>query len=724
MSAAIDAELRLRLRDGATAGVRAASQAAQQEAARAATASERAARRAVDAAQRAAQQQRTSYERLSQAREMLGVRPERVIQREIQQTEAAYNRLARSGTLSWQQQAVAADRMRQRVRDLTNEMGRLTTAQRAYSSLKFGAAGVAGVAAAGYVLKGPAEQAMSYDRRLSHMANTAYYERDKAGREIGRKTLEEAVNRARREGGGTRDQAAGALDTMIASGTVSNSEAIQMLPGIMKASIAADTDASALATIAIRAKQSFKIKAEDLPAILSAAMVAGQAGGFELKNMAKWLPQQMAMGGNLGMSGKDGFAKLTAWNQAAMITSGGKDEAGNNLRDLLNELNTPHFKKFLGDQLLGNGTPGKRGERYKRAKDIDAIYLDYQSRGIDKVSATLELAEKVFAKDKNYQALQAKLRATAKDDKGGQREIIAAMAAQTQGSAIGKIFHNQQSLMAFLGLMNNQQYTQEVLKKVRGQYSAPEDKSEISTSHAVISKTADYKVEHAKGDVEAAQKAVMDSLTPAIGKAAAAFSDLAVKYPLMVGTTVTATAALAALAGAAGLTALAMGGRLPGVSLPSAGAALGAATRFGAAGFAGAVGYGAGTLLYDHALAGNAAGNMIGRGAARVASFFGSKEADDALRAEHQAERASASPGKYTPPRGAGERLGSGTALLSSQDFALISDRLKPVEQKPVDVNFRGQLGLAPGLVLQSQSMQASGGSVQMNTGNLMTGAP
>ena len=39
-------------------------------------------------------------QRMASAREQLGVRAERAIQREIQQTEATYKRLANSGTLS------------------------------------------------------------------------------------------------------------------------------------------------------------------------------------------------------------------------------------------------------------------------------------------------------------------------------------------------------------------------------------------------------------------------------------------------------------------------------------------------------------------------------------------------------------------------------------------------------------------------------------------------
>lgn len=625
------------------------------------------------------------FSRMARARSLLGVRSEHEVQREISRTQAAYNRMARAGTMSLNEQRRAAAALRGEVERLGNEMGRLSGRQRAMRGFTVGAAGIAGLGAAGYALAGPAQKSMSYDRRLANMANTAYADRDANGRAAGMQTLESDVNKARRFGGGTRDQTAEALDTMLASGTVSVSDARTMLAGIMQSSTASNTDANALAMIAIRSKQSFKIKSEDLPSALSAALAAGQAGGFELKDMAKWLPQQMAMGGNLGLSGKEGFAKLAAWNQASVITSGTKDEGGNNLRDLLNELNTPHFKRYLGDVLLGDGTPGKKGVRAKRAKDIDNIYLDYQNQGIDKVSATMMLAEKVFSKDKNYQKLQARLRATEKTDTGGQRTIVEAMAAQVQGSSLGKIFHNQQSLMAFLGLMNNQQYTQDVLDKVRSQYGLPADKSATAISYDVMSRTADYKMEQAREDAATAQKAAMDGLTPAIGKAAEAFSDLASKHPVLIGTTVLATTALGALAGAAGLATLAMrGGSLPGLGGAGAGA-LGLAGRFGAVGLAGAAGYGAGTLLYQGALEGNSVGDGIGRGIAKSLSFFGNKEAEAALRAEQNFDRAN-------QPKTLEQRLGGKGSALPT----LLQQDLKG----EIVVRITG----APGLSVQAES--------------------
>lgn len=63
------------------------------------------------------------FRRMSSARETLGIRSERNIQREISRTEAAYNRLERSGVLSTKEQERAYQRMQSTVARLRQEMG-------------------------------------------------------------------------------------------------------------------------------------------------------------------------------------------------------------------------------------------------------------------------------------------------------------------------------------------------------------------------------------------------------------------------------------------------------------------------------------------------------------------------------------------------------------------------------------------------------------------------
>lgn len=709
MSSSVDVEVRLKLKDGASAELKATAQVAEKLATKVSTATERAAQRSAEAVERSSTRQRSSYEKTSQAREALGVRSEKVIQKEIENTRKAYAVLGAAGFASAQEQERAYAAVQSRVTRLTNEMGKLTTAQkkaaeeakhlaraeadreRGQKVLRAGAAGLAGSAAAAYTLKQPAMTAMTYDERLAHMANTAYNERDAAGRKIGQKALEDAVNRAvGKDGGGTREQAAEALDTMISSGAMSGDAAMKVLPQIMRFSVANNADANQLSQIGIRAMQTFKIAPEDMPNILNMATAAGQAGGFELKDMAKWLPQQMAAATMSGLSGRDGFAKLAALNQASAITAGSKDEAGNNVVNLLAKINSSD-----------TATDAK-----KLGINLPKYLQDQRAKGVDSVDAFSALVDKTVAGREDYKALQAKLKSAKTDD--DKRATLESMATIAQGAGIGKLIQDRQAMMALLGMMNNREYLQEVLGKVKA--------NDVTTGGAgdrnyeVISDTSAFKLRQAEQQKDIGQKAAMDGLTPAIGKAAAAFADLTSKHPLLVGMTTLATGALAALAGAAGMATIAMGGRVPG------GAAIGR--------YAGAI---SGSKFGQSAMRAGKVGGLTGIGALAGGYALEKGFGEESAIARYGSSALNgaalgATLGSVVPILGTGIGAAAGGALGLAWEG--IKDLLKPAEQKPLDVNAKFQVGLAPGLVLQGQSMQASGGNVQMNTGNLMNGAP
>lgn len=706
---AVDVEVRLRLKDGATAEMKAVERVAEQVADKTATATERAAKRAAEATERGNNRQRTSYEKTAQAREMLGVRSEKLIQKEIENTRRSYGTLAAAGFASAQEQERAYAAVQSRITRLTNEMGKLTTAQkkaadeakrlaqaeadmqRGQRVVRAGVAGAAGVAAGAYTLKAPVSVAMTFDERLAHMANTAYAERDAAGRKIGSKQLEAAVNKAvGKGGGGTRDQAAEALDTMISSGAMSGGDAMTMLPQIMRFATASNADANQLAQIGIRSMQTFKIKPEDMPNVLNMAVAAGQEGGFELKDMAKWLPQQMAAATQSGLSGRAGFAKLAALNQAAAITAGTKDEAGNNVVNLLGKINSDDAAD----------------KAKKLGIDLPKYLQDRRAKGVDSVDAFAELVDKTVGGRADYKALQAKLNTAKTND--AKRETLESMAAIAQGAGIGQLVVDRQAMMALVGMMNNREYMQKVLGTVRANDVAADGAGD--KNYETISDTSSFKLRQANEQKEIGQKAAMDSLTPAIGKAAEAFGDLASKYPLMTGVTTLATTALAALAGAAGIAALSMGGKVPGAGaigryagMISGSGAGQAAMRAGKVGGIAGIGALAGGYALDK-----------GFGAESAITRYGSSALNGAAVG---ATLGSVVPGLGT---GIGAAVGGGLGLA----WEGLKDLLKPAEQKPLDVNAKLQVGLAPGLVLQSQTMDSSGGKVYMNTGNVMNGAP
>jgi hypothetical protein len=439
--------------------------------------------------------------------------------------------------------------------------------------------------------------------------------------------------------------------------------------------------------------QTFGIKPDELPNILNMAIAAGQAGGFELKDMSRWLPQQMAAATMSGLSGREGFAKLVALDQAAAITAGNKDEAGNNVVNLLTKINSRDTA--MDAERMGINLPK---------------YLQEQrAKGFDSVDAFGALVEKTVSGRADYQAVQKQL-AAAKDD-SEKRAALESMATIAEGAGIGKLVQDRQALMALLGMMNNKEYMQGVLAKVRANDVATGGAGD--RNYELVSSTSAFALRQAGEQKDIGQKTAMDSLTPAIGRAAETFADIASKHPLLVGAVTLTTTALTALAGAAGLASLAMGGR----GIPGGGAIGRVASTM------------AGSAIARNALTMAKVGSVAGIASEVGGYALGKIAGEDSAITRYGSSAMSgaamgATVGSVIPVIGTavGAALGGigGLAWEGLKDW-FSNDA---PEQPPVDVNANMTIGLAPGLVLQNQSMQATGGNVQMNTGNIRTGVP
>nr|WP_241013699.1 phage tail tape measure protein [Pandoraea nosoerga] len=296
--------------------------------------------------------------------------------------------------------------------------------------------------------------------------------------------LNNAIVSAVRQGGGTREQAADTLDNLLASGAVSDKTAMQLLPTLQKFSTATGADPNELGNIAIRAMQNFNIKEADIPRALDMALKGGQAGGFELKDMSKWLPQQMALAKTAGMSGLSDFGKLVVANQAAVITAGTKDEAGNNIVNLLEKLNSADTQlkaKKLGIDLTGS-------------------LASSREKGVNALDAFVGIVENVMAKDKRYQQNQARL---ASAPEGERKAILESQQSLLEGTAIGKLIHDRQALGGLVAYMGQKDYR----KQVEAQVFDP--KSAVEGNFDLIASTNSFKMEKKRNeDVIAMQEAL------------------------------------------------------------------------------------------------------------------------------------------------------------------------------------------------------------------------
>lgn len=598
----------------------------------------------------------SDYKRMAKARETLGVRSEREIQREVQRTQAAYNRLARSGTQTWNEQRMAARKMREEVTRLTNEMGRLTTRQKiAYAGRGAVAVG-AGVGLATAMVAPRVQRTLDYDRRLANMANTAYADRDLAGRRAGMGELDRMLIDAVRYGGGTRDGAGATADSLLGAGIFKPGEIATILREAVKAGTASGADSALFAQMAIAGKQTMGISPDRMGAMFGMGTYAGQQGGFEIRDMARWLPQQMAAAKAVGMYGEGGFAKLAALNQAAAVTAGTRDEAGNNVVNLLAKLSSTEMAKNFRDQGV----------------DLPRQLAEGRMKGQDAVDVLGNLLVQQLAKDKNYQSVQKQLAGAKGDEERGR--ALQAVGSIAQGTMIGKVLQDRQAMMALYGYVQNRDRVSAIASGAMGNTDA------ASRNFDLISSTSSYKVEQAKNEAEIAQTDALGRLTPAIDALADRTGALIREYPLLSTAIGGATVALTALAGSAAAAALMNGGKIPGLGGGlggTAGRVASFAGRAGGVGLAGAAGYGVGSLIYNGLLADNAAGNMIGRGTAKVASFFGNKEAAAALQTESLSQRM------------AGRTGASGAIPRMQQDL-----------QGAIDLN----INLAPGLLVDAQT--------------------
>ena len=429
------------------------------------------------------------------------------------------------------------DQVRQKMRSL---------AELSVSALQKAPAAAAAAVGGFYAAKTLLDKPMDYSLRLAHMANTAFGDRDLAGRQAGKSELNEAIMAAVRQGGGTRDAGAATLDSLIASGAVPIDKAKAMLPALMKASSASGAGAEDIGKIAIKAMQTFKISEAQLPEILDIAMKAGQAGGFELKDMAKWLPQMMAAGKLSGLQGVEGFRRIVAGAQASAITSGSKDEAGNNVVNLLAKINSQDTQKDFK----------------KQGYDLTGKLMSARENGVNSIDAFVSFVDEIAAKDPKYVALQKKLASASTS--GEKTDTTEALASLLEGNAVGKVIQDRQALMYLLAEMNNRKYVTEVMDKTRSPGSA------IDSAQALITGESSYKFQAIGNEKDNAMSNAFDGKSGVLNTVLDGATGLAREFPLLTTATVAATTALGVLAASAGLFAFLLKRNAGGPSMPGA----------------------------------------------------------------------------------------------------------------------------------------------------------
>ena len=487
------------------------------------------------------------HQEMYSATARLGIRTEHQIRREIQQTQAAYNRLAKSGMASQRELARAAQVTRSRVRELTAEInGGASRLQRIGSGVRTigrGVAGVAAGAAAGaYVLAQPVNRTMDYDTELRHATNTMYAGKSIEEKRAGMAEINKTVNDAAYLGGTSKEAALQAMNTMVASGSLSDAAVKQMLPTVMKTALAANADADDIANIVTKAKQA-GFKEADIPALLDRAMQSGADGGFELKDMARWLPQQLAAMKSAGMGATlDNFSSLLNANQLAFMTAGSTDEAGNNLVNLLAKISSQDIVT-KAKKIDINGQEGF---------DFTASMNKRQAAGMNSLDALVDIVSEIVQKDEKSAALMKQMTAAQGDE--AKLALLENQKALVDGTAVGQLVSDRQALMALLSLINNKQ---EAARLQQGQANAA---GAVDNNYLFMAEGSGVKKEQLKTAYSEAEYGAFSSFTDMVANKLKGIADWARGNQEAAQTAVAAGQGAAAVSATVGASSMVSGG--------------------------------------------------------------------------------------------------------------------------------------------------------------------
>lgn len=455
------------------------------------------------------------------------------------------------------QMALTISKMRQMRTEAAKPLPARKQAMQAAGNRSGGGYGFAGTAAGAYagtqILARPVGKALSYDETVSYVATTLADGGSLEDKRAAKMRVSDAVDHALRDGGGTRDSAAEALNTLVSSGAFKDDEALTALGPVLKTAHASGSNAADLANVAV-AMRNNGIAVGDLQQGYDMALRGGQLGSFELRDQAKWFPQQLALARGAGLSGLEAVRALTGFNQVSRATSGSPDEAGNNIVNLLQKINSRELRKTLADTV----TPQKGDPVAKDGSfDWSAYMVKRREEGISGIDALNEILDRQVGDNTQYRELMAKLE-TSKDDTE-KRMLLEAAANIAESSALGEVFADRQALMAALALQSEKERRAAIDLELGRASGTTERESQF------IREQSWSKVQDAKNTLDRANEETFNNLSGPMGFLTEKVNEAARSFPGLttalygIGSTLTALAGAGIVGGIAGR--MAGGGR-------------------------------------------------------------------------------------------------------------------------------------------------------------------
>lgn len=472
------------------------------------------------------------FRRMSSARETLGIRSERTIQREIDRTMAAYNRLSRSGTLSATEQSRAFEKTQATVSRLRQEMAGAERQQRSWGKAAFAIG--SGVVAGAMTLRKPINDQMDYSLHLAELANFAYSKDSVAERTKGKQTIDQAIREALRQGGGTHEQAVGAVEAMLRAGNMQRSEVFKELGNVMMNATANLADAVDMANLQ-SSIYGFGLNKQDSSLALSATTTAAQHGRAGVGLLAKELPGALSSARSAGFHGREGFAAVPALFQTAAKEAGTPEQGVTNAYNLMADLTSSNLANNAKQLML----KGKDGKTIKGV-DFRALARQDAEKGLTPLDTVNRLVDRALAGDSGYQKLTKRL-ATTKDENA--RADIEAQRSLIEGQYIAQLFPNQYSGSGFRAYRKNKPYFDKLQHEMLEQFDLPEGQRSAELDYGLIKDEPKMQLQRAENEKFNATNDAISPVSKVLGDVAETGAKLAQEFPGL--TTAAAGAAIA-----------------------------------------------------------------------------------------------------------------------------------------------------------------------------------
>ena len=524
---------------------------------------------------------RAQLERQSHTYALTGIRSEKQIQREIMLTQAAFNRLARSGKASQNDLARAAVATRNRIRELNAELKQgAGFADKMGKIGRFGAAAVAGGAAAYTVLKPAMDNRKQLDENINRVSRQAFIEdNSKSAAWIateGAQQIKDLALELVEKNGGNHDKALDLISGMMTTGLnfAQTKNEAQAAYAFALASEGSGEDTAKL----IKTLKDGGMSGKDLQLGLEHVLQSGLDGTFEVRDMVRELPSLLPAAQQAGMNGVGGLDYLLSLLQSAANKSGSPAEAATNVQNLLS--------KTLSPDTIGRLKKMANPNDPKKGVDWVGSVLKGKENGENAVQVLSRLADAMLSRDKQYQEYQA--RAAAGD------KTAAEQANMMKAALLATLLPDLQAKQGLLAATDMAQI-QGYMAKLGG----------VTLENGKIGKINEARMMSAAAQQEQQESlaTLKESLTGTLVDMETEFKKLAAEYP-------NATLALQALTTAAtvaaGAIALTNGGKIGGAIKGAGGKLLGWGKAAGGAAAAGATTAGSKALTW-----GRSAGSAV-----------------------------------------------------------------------------------------------------------------